>query len=77
MQTHIQKWGNSLGIRIPMKLSQHLNLKPGSVVNVLLEGDHLIIHPQKYQLEEMLSKITPKNCHHEIFTDSIKGQEEW
>ncbi len=77
MQTHIQKWGNSLGIRIPMKLSQHLNLKPGSIVDVMLEDDHLVIQPKRYQLEEMLAEVTPENCHHEIFTDSIKGKEEW
>jgi antitoxin MazE len=77
MQTHIQKWGNSLGVRIPMKISQQLKLKAGSTVNVRVENDHLVILPQKYQLEEMIANITEENAHHEIFVGKSEGQEEW
>ena len=77
MQTHIQKWGNSLGVRIPIRFSQQLKLKAGSPVNLKVEEDHLVIFPQKYQLEEMLVNITEENFHHEIFVEKPKGQEEW
>ena len=77
MQTHIQKWGNSLGIRIPMKFSRDLKLKPGSLVNVMLEDRRLIILPQRYTLEEMLIGITEDNLHHETLAGKPRGQEEW
>jgi len=77
MQTHLQKWGNSLGMRIPMRLSQQLKLRPGSVVNVKIEDDRLIIFPHRYSLKEMLAAITDKNSHQEILEDGPKGQEEW
>jgi antitoxin MazE len=77
MQIHIQKWGNSLGLRIPMKFSHQLNLKSGSPVDIKIEKDHLIIYPKKYYLEDMLSRITEENCHYEAFTNESKGCEEW
>ena len=77
MQAHIQKWGNSLGLRIPMKLSQQLKLKAGSAVTLQIEQDHLVILPKKYQLEEMVSHITDANVHHEMFEGETKGREEW
>jgi antitoxin MazE len=77
MQTHIQKWGNSLGIRIPMKFSHDLNLKAGSLVNVMIEDHRLVILPQRYTLEEMLTGITEDNLHHETLAGNLTGQEEW
>ena len=77
MQTHIQKWGNSLGIRIPMKFSHHLKLKAGSLVNVMIEDHRLVILPQRYTLEEMLTGITVDNHHHETLAGNPTGQEEW
>lgn len=77
MKTHIQKWGNSLGVRIPIRLSHQLKLKPGSFVNVTLENDHLVILPQRYHLEEMLTNITNENCHHTVLEGVSRGYEEW
>ncbi len=75
MQTNIQKWGNSLGIRIPMKLSQGLGLKAGSAVDITLEKNRLVIRIKEYKLEKMLSRVTSKNLHHEFFNDQPKGEE--
>lgn len=77
MQTQIQKWGNSLALRLPSKLLSHLNLRGGSTVTIILEGDHLLIQPKKYQLDEFLEKITSGNTHHQLLEDQRVGQEEW
>lgn len=79
MQTQLQKWGNSVGLRIPAKLLEQLDLKPGSAVEVLMEGDHLIIRrKQKYTLDALVEHITPENCHDEVFgDDESKGREAW
>ena len=34
MQTSIQKWGNSLGIRIPSVYAKELDLLDGSIVDI-------------------------------------------
>ena len=77
MRTHIQKWGNSLGIRIPISFSHQLKLKLGSSVDIQIEDDHLVILPQTYVLQEMLDAITPHNCHGQTFEDDVKGSEQW
>ena len=78
MRTHIQKWGNSLALRIPVQLSRHLHLEPGSTVDISLKDDHLLISPQGNTLHELLSRITPDNVHGEVFEDNhLKGHEIW
>lgn len=79
MESHIQKWGNSLAIRIPMHLAKQLNLHPGSTVTLKIEGDsQLIIQTPRYDLKTMIEAITPENQHHQYFEDdSKKGNEEW
>ena len=77
MQAYIQKWGNSLGLRIPSQWAKKLNLHQGSAVTLEIDQGKLIIQPPKYCLDTMLSEITPKNQHHPIFNDEKKGNEEW
>ena len=77
MQAHIQKWGNSLGLRIPLQWAKQLNLHQGSTVTLEIDQGRLIIKPPKYCLDVMLSEITPKNQHHQILDDDKKGDEEW
>lgn len=77
MQAYIQKWGNSLGLRIPLQLAKQLNLHQGSTVTLEIEDGRIIIQPPKYCLDTMLNQITLKNQHHPILDDDKKGSEEW
>lgn len=77
MRTYIQKWGNSLGLRIPMQLAKQLKLHPGSPVTLEIEQGRIIIQPSKYNLDAMLKDITQNNQHHPIFEDEQQGNEEW
>ncbi|MDP1975396.1 MAG: AbrB/MazE/SpoVT family DNA-binding domain-containing protein [Alphaproteobacteria bacterium] len=78
MKTNIQKWGNSLGVRIPAQLAQKLHLHSGSVVEILIEDDHIGIYPKKYTLSSMLSKITDDNRPNiEWIEEPSKGNEAW
>jgi len=77
MQAHIQKWGNSLGLRIPMQLAKQLKLHQGSPVTLEIEDDRMIIQSPKYDLDTMLTCITPANRHHQILDDKQQGNEEW
>ena len=77
MQTVVQKWGNSLGIRIPNLYVKEFNLKNGSQVEVIEEEGKLVIKPQKLTLEMLLSGITKENIHAAIETGPSVGNEEW
>lgn len=77
MRARIQKWGNSLGLRIPIRLAKQLHLHSGSLVTIDIEGDQIIIQTQKYDLDTMLEEITSKNMHHQMLEDEARGNEEW
>lgn len=73
----IQKWGNSLGIRIPKALAIKLGLEEGTEIDLDIEEDKLIIKRKQISLNELLSQITPDNIHNEVDTGEIRGKEIW
>ena len=77
MQTRIQKWGNSLGLRIPKTIAQQAGLNEGTPVDFVIRGNTIVINPQRYSLEAMISQITPDNVHREIDNGDIAGNEVW
>ena len=78
MLTKVQKWGNSLAIRIPSVFAKEIGLRPDSEVELKLENDKLVIVPNKKKhLEELLNQITPENLHAEVDWGVKSGKEEW
>jgi antitoxin MazE len=77
METVVQKWGNSLGIRIPSVYAKDFNLKNGSTVDIREENGVIIIVPRRQELEDLLSNVTAENLHGPIDTGTPVGTEEW
>lgn len=78
MQTQIQKWGNSLGVRIPKDIVSRLRIKHGSIVNLEISDNNIIIIPEESELDLLLNNITDANCHYEELNDDIIcGNELW
>ena len=77
MQTVVQKWGNSLGIRIPSLYVKEFDLRNGSSVEILEEEGKLVIKPGRITLEQLLSKVTDDNIHEPWETGPSVGKEEW
>ncbi|ANA81076.1 transcriptional regulator/antitoxin, MazE [Paenibacillus vortex V453] len=75
--SQVQKWGNSLGIRIPKALAMEIGLEEGSEIDLDVEDGHLVIKPRTNTLEDLLSKITPDNIHSEVQTGEPQGRESW
>lgn len=73
--SQVQKWGNSLGIRIPKALAMEVGLEEGSEIDLDVEDGHLVIKPRTNTLEDLLSKITPDNLHSEIQTGDPQGNQ--
>ncbi|KAA8786496.1 AbrB/MazE/SpoVT family DNA-binding domain-containing protein [Paenibacillus amylolyticus] len=69
MSTTVQKWGNSLGIRIPSHIAEKIEVYQGTEVDLIVSDDNtLIVVPQKKKptLEELLAQCKPENRHDEI-----------
>ena len=80
MQSRIQKWGNSLALRIPKSFAREIGLDNDMSVNVSLEDGKIVIVPiiePSLTLERLLEQITEVNIHHEVDTGTPVGNEVW
>jgi antitoxin MazE len=80
LQTKIQKWGNSLALRIPKPFALEIGLDQNSVVEVTIADGKLYLEPvvtSEYTLEQLLSQVTETNRHGEVDTDVAVGYEAW
>jgi antitoxin MazE len=80
METHVQKWGNSLAVRIPKPLADEVGLKENSPVQISLHDRQLVVVPvlkPALSLETLLTQVTDANRHGEISTGPAVGGEAW
>ena len=80
MKTRVQKWGNSLALRIPKSFASEIGLDKETPVDVTLENGKLVVSPAKepkYTLEELLARVTKENIHQEIDFGPAAGKEAW
>ena len=80
MRTKVQKWGNSLALRIPKSFADEVGLEKETTVDVSLAEGTLVItrivNP-KPTLHQLLSKVTKENLHHEVDYGPAVGIETW
>ena len=80
MRTAVQKWGNSLALRIPNANAEETQIQEGSSVDLsLLEGTPVItpVNKKAFTLEQLLKDVTPENRHPSMDSGSAVGQEIW
>ena len=80
MQTKIQKWGNSLALRIPKSFALSVNIKQNELVDLSIEKGKIVIMPiaqKEYSLEELLEGVSENNLHSEFNTGAPTGKEIW
>lgn len=75
--TTVQKWGNSLAVRIPSVIAETISIKQGSEMELSVENQVLMLRPKKKKLtlEDLLSKINSENRHSEVDFGEIEGNE--
>jgi antitoxin MazE len=80
MISRVQKWGNSLAVRIPKVFADEMNLAEGASVQMMLKEGVLIITPNdepKWDLEELMAGVTDENIHDEWETGGPAEKESW
>lgn len=80
MLTKVQKWGNSLALRIPKTLATDAQLENDCFVELSLVNGQIVITPVApplWTLEELLAGITEDNLHQEIDAGFSVGNEVW
>lgn len=80
MRARIQKWGNSLALRIPRPFAAESNLRENSSVDVSVRDGRILVVPivePEIALEQLVAGITRQNRHSEFETGEAVGIEAW
>jgi antitoxin MazE len=79
MRTKVQKWGNSLAVRIPKPFAEGAGLKVATEVEVSLEKGTLRVSAvrPRWQLRALVSRVTTRNRHAEVEFGQSVGREPW
>jgi len=80
MRTRVQKWGNSLAVRIPRPFAEEAHLTENVAVDVTVRNGRLVVtliaEPDP-SLSEIVEGITSRNRHGETGTGGRVGNEAW
>ena len=80
MRTRVQRWGNSLAVRIPKAVAAAASVDQNILVELTVADGVLMIRPvldETVTLESLLAKITDDNLHGEVETGPRQGNEAW
>ena len=80
MITKVQKWGNSLAVRIPKSVAEDTQLTAGKAVSLASHEGRIVIaavRQRRFKLNDLLKGVTSRNRHGEVFTGNAVGQEMW
>ena len=76
----IQKWGNSLAVRIPRTVARDIHLGDGARVDMGVQHGRLWIVPEQkpaYELKALLKGVSRNNIHRAVDAGPRVGGEAW
>jgi antitoxin MazE len=67
MTVKLQKWGNSMGVRIPKSIIDKVKLEENEELMIEQQDGKIVIFParKKLSLGDMMVQVTPENLHTE------------
>jgi len=80
MKTAVQRWGNSLALRIPRTYAAETRISEGSEVELTLKSGALVVRPvarKRRALADLLKRVSRVNRHEAIETGNTVGKEVW
>ncbi len=78
MTATIQKWGNSLALRLPKTLANETHLAEGTRVELVRTEEGVLLKAKRkphYRLSELLAGVNKKNIHPETSWGRSVGRE--
>jgi len=80
LKTLVQRWGNSLALRIPKAFAEEISVREGDEVEMSVAKGRLIVARRpspEYQIADLVEQIRPGNLHKEIVVQGPQGKEVW
>lgn len=77
VKTSLDRWGNSLGVRLPKAIAESAALREGDSVEISFEDSAVVIRRAKprYNIDELVARITPENVHPPVDWGRAVGRE--
>ena len=76
----IKRWGNNLGVRLPVGVARAAHLHADQPVRVAVENGRVVITPlenQQLTLEQRLDRFDPARHGGEVMDTTAVGAERW
>lgn len=80
MLVQVKKWGNSASVRIPASIMASSALRLDQMVEMRSDGSRILIEPvvaPVYDLDALLTQMTPDTFQDEVATGAPVGNEIW
>jgi antitoxin MazE len=80
MRTSVQKWGNSLALRLPKSFAVECGIVEGSAVDLSVRDGGLVVVPvaeDRYTLADLVAGMPDENRHEEDDPGPSVGNESW
>ena len=78
MVVKLNKWGHSLGLRIPKDIADALGLESGSTVEITRTASGVLITPREPELTlDFLLEGMDESNQHDDQIDTILPEEDW
>ena len=80
MNAKIQKWGNSLALRIPKAIAVDTDMRTDTIVELAVQDGKVLVSPVRERaltLDELLKGVSAENLHAEVDTGAAVGREVW
>ena len=76
-RSRIARWGTSLAVRIPKPIAEQWGVQEGSAIEMIPQGDQIVIRKGTYDLDDLLGQVTPDSVHPEVDSGPAQGDEAW
>ena len=80
MRSKVQRWGNSLAVRIPKTFAEEVGLSEDAPIEMRLVKGGLLLEPAPVwgpSLKELVDGISEDNRHDEVDDGGPRGMEAW
>ncbi|MBF8297294.1 MAG: transcriptional regulator/antitoxin MazE [Bacteroidetes bacterium] len=80
METRVQKWGNSLAVRLSKHVVRESKIREGTTVAIGVDEGKIILDvkgKKQYSLRKLLARVKRTNIHREFESGPPVGKEIW
>ena len=83
MRRTVQRWGNSLAVRLPAHIAEAFDLVEGTEIDVRHEAGAIVLVPEqrrprrRYSVKQLVTRITRRNRPERIDFGRARGREIW